>query len=113
MNGWWARIWSTPGWQKIGAFALDRSAARNTIVLGRDNDFRLIKLRSRGADVDVHRWTLALEDGMIVDLSVNRLPEGTESRPITITGRRLTGVAVEYRSRHDTWLGRLEVWAQR
>ncbi|MEO8594444.1 MAG: hypothetical protein ABI759_14095 [Candidatus Solibacter sp.] len=32
---------------------------------------------------------------------------------ITISGRRLTGVAVDYTSQKDSWIGRLEVWAQR
>ena len=99
-------------WQKIGAVAMDGTAGRDQVTLRQAARYRLIKLRCRGVDVEVNRWTLRFEDGAILDLSVNCLLAGTESRPMLILGRRLRGVVVEYAPRWATRRGRLEIWAQ-
>ena len=99
------------GWQKIGVLALDEGKTQNQVSLGVDGAFQLIKLRSRFADVDIFRWALRFENGVLVDLSVNCLSAGAESRPIAASGRQLKEVVVEYRSCKATWWGRLEIWA--
>ena len=99
-------------WRKIAALALNRRVGRNQVAVGSGAGFALIKLRPRGADVTIYRWTLRFEDGAIVDLSVNCLEEGKESRALTIAGRRLRSVAVDYEIRNPSWGRRLEIWAQ-
>ena len=98
-------------WRKIAALALDQRAGRNQVAVGPEAGFAFIKLRPRGADVTISRWTLRFEDGVIVDLSKNCLTEGTESRAMTIAGRRLRSVAVDYEIRNPSWRRRLEIWA--
>ena len=43
---------------------------------------------------------------------IPRLLEGTESKPITISGKRLKRVVVKYDPRRVARRGRLEIWAQ-
>jgi len=99
-------------WRRIGAIGVNGGFGGNRVILGAAGRFRLVKLRSRGAEVEVYRWTLHFEDGAILDLSVNCLPEGIESHPMLIAGRRLMGMAVEYEVHRAGWGSRLEIWAQ-
>lgn len=108
----WNSITAESLWQRIAGLPVMVSGDRKRVPVGSNHTFRKIKLRCRGAEIDVKRWTLEFEDSTIVDLSVNYLPEGTESQPMSITGRRLTGVAVEYSARMCRRRGRLEIWAQ-
>ena len=123
MKDWFVRLlpksWSgyedssPDAWQRIGHVRVENASGRNEIALDLVNDFRLVKLRSRFVDMQVSRWTVEFENGAIQDLSVGWLLRGTECRPVAIAGRRLKGMAVEYRAGAGARGGRLEVFAQR
>jgi hypothetical protein len=101
-----------PGWHRIAWLAVDNAHGRNSIAVSPCSHFRLIKLRSVGADVEVCRWVLAFDNGSIQDLSVHRLLSGAESRPMSISARRLIGAVVDYDARQSGRRGRIEIWGQ-
>ena len=101
-----------PEWHRIAWLAVDSAHGRNSVVVSPCSRFRLIKLRSLGADVEICRWVLAFDNGSIQDLSVHRLLSGGESRPMSIAGRRLIGFVVDYDARQSGRRGRIEIWGQ-
>jgi len=99
-------------WQRIAGLAVAGACGLNQVNLEPDRIFRKIKLRPLATDLDVSHWTMEFNDGSILDMSVPRLLEGTESKPITITGKGLKRVVVKYDPRRVARRGRLEIWAQ-
>jgi len=99
-------------WQKIADLTLAGACGLNQLNLAPDRIFRQIKLRPLATDLDVYRWTMEFNDGSILDLSVPRLLEGTESKPVTISGKRLKRVVVKFDPRRVARRGQLEIWAQ-
>jgi len=99
-------------WQKIAGLTVAGAGGLNQVHIAPDRIFRKIKLRPLATDLDVSRWTMEFNDGSILDLSLPRLLEGTESKPITISGKRLKRVVVKYDPRRVARRGRLEIWAQ-
>src|SRR5437762_379333 len=100
------------GWHRIAWATVENTNGRNKVVVNPRGPFRLIKLRSLGADIEICRWVLAFDTGSIQDLSVHRLLRGDESRAMSTAGRRLTGVVVDYDARVAGWRGRIEIWGQ-
>ncbi len=99
-------------WQRIAGLTVAGACGRNHVNIAPDRIFRKIKLRPLATDLDVCRWTMEFNDGSILDLSVPRLLEGTESKPVTITGKYLKRVIVRYDPGRVTRRGRLEIWGQ-
>ena len=99
-------------WKRIAGLAVAGACGLNTVNIDPDQIFRKIKLRPMATDLDVCRWTMEFNDGSILDLSLPRLLEGTESKPVSITGRQLKRVMVKYDPDRVTRRGRLEIWAQ-
>ena len=104
--------WEEADWQKIGVLPVSPAGGRMQFNPDDQNGFRFIKLRSRGADVEIDHWTLEFDDGSVLDLSVNCLLSGTESRPMAVARRRLRRITVKYAALQSTGRARLEVWAQ-
>ncbi len=113
--GGWLPGYQTPDeaeWQRIAGLAVAGACGLNQVNLAPDRIFSKIKLRPLATDLDVDRWTMEFNDGSILDLSLPRLLEGTESKPVTITGKRLKRVVVKYDPRRVARRGRLEIWGQ-
>jgi hypothetical protein len=113
-----SRLWSAdriaadPEWQKIARLGVIRDSRPKQVCIKPDCKYRNIKLRSLATDLDVHRCRLEFHDGTILDLPVNGLLKGTESKPMAIGGRRLKRVVVQYDASRVARRGRLEIWAQ-
>jgi hypothetical protein len=71
----------------------------------------MVKLKSPRVDIRIRRWALEFDNGSIQDFSLTCLLRGTESRPMTIAGRQLKRMVVEYEAREGA-RGALEVWAR-
>jgi hypothetical protein len=98
-------------WQKLAGIAVDEGGLKQ-VNISPDRSFQAIKLRSFAADLDVRRWVMEFHDGSILDVSVNLLLEGTESKPVAIAGRRLKTVVVKYDPTGVARRGRLEIWGE-
>ena len=106
-----SRIPDEAKWQRIAGLAVAGACGLNTVNIFLDQSFRKIKLRTMATDLDVCRWTMEFNDGSILDLSLPHLLEGTESKPVSITGKRLKRVMVKYDPDRVSRRGRLEIWA--
>jgi len=100
------------GWQRIARLSVRGAGGVSRLEVDPNKGFRLIKLRSLSAGVEVYRWILKFDDGTTQDLSVNCLLDGADSSAMLIAGSRLTGMVVEYEATKATRQGRLEIWAQ-
>ena len=99
-------------WERIARLAVAGGRGVHQVTIRADRCLHGIKLRSINADIDVYRWVLEFQDGTILDLSVNCLLEGSESRPMPISGRQLKRIVVRFDARRFTRRARLEIWAQ-
>ncbi len=114
MTEWIRRLRGAPahaGWQRIARVCVAVAGA-SQVSIGPGQVFQNIKLRSRGAEIEVYRWMLEFDDGTFVDLFVNSLVEGSESASMPIASKRLKSVVVKFAARSVTRRGRLEIWAQ-
>ena len=100
-------------WQRIARVNVAHASGRNEIKLEQACDFTMLKLRSLFIDMRLNRWTVEFEDGASQNLPVGWLIEGTECRPMQVTGRRLKGMTVEYVTDARARAGRLDVFACR
>lgn len=99
-------------WQRIAGLTVADTCGYNQVDIHLNRIFNKIKLRTLATDLDVYRWTMEFNDGSILDLSLPRLLDGTESKAVTITGKMLKRIVVKYDSREVARRGRLEIWAQ-
>ena len=124
MTNWISRLrgfqppsWDAPAplgddWRKIAGLVVAGARGPSQVSITPDRNFQRIKLRSLGTDIDIRLWILEFHDGTILDLSVNCLLMGCETRPMPIAGRRLKRVVVKFDGSRVTRRGRLEIWAQ-
>ena len=89
------RIAAVAEWQKIAGLEVIGDSGLNQVSIKPGRKYRNIKLRSPATDLDVRRWSLEFQDGTILDLPVNGLLKGTESKPMDIGGRRMKSVVVQ------------------
>jgi hypothetical protein len=95
-------------WQRVATLRIGRG--EQTVRLNAHGGCRFIKVRATSVDVHVRRLTLEFSDGSLQDLSIGCLVRGCESRPMSISGRELKGVAMEYKAAGTR--GQVEVWTR-
>jgi hypothetical protein len=107
----WVRGDSTrclDSWRRVATLEIGGASA--TLDCRTGDSYHFIKVTAVSVEVDVRRLTLEFRDGSLHDLSIGWLLRGTESRPMSIGGRELKGVVMEYKVRPGK-RGAVEIWA--
>jgi hypothetical protein len=76
------------GWRLIGTMTANFVADHDSItVKGPFDDFRRVKLRVTGADLEIHRLVIAYDSGTAEELEVREfIRQGGETRAIDLRG---------------------------